>query len=90
MTKECSETVLSIFRPGLLFVEAVTVGEGIVLWVYRSPVVRDTDPVYRPVRDLLGAHSVSTLVSETVEDSRMLFGKAVRSCHLLARMAETA
>ncbi|WP_407662695.1 hypothetical protein [Mycolicibacter minnesotensis] len=46
--------------------------------------------MYRPVRDLLGAHSVSTLVSETVEDSRMLFGKAVRSCHLLARMAETA
>lgn len=44
------------------------------LYVYRSVLVRDTDPMFQSVREIIG--DVEPVEREAVSDSNMMFGKA--------------
>lgn len=46
------------------------------LFVYRSPLVRDTSPEYQVVVDLLNSQQHHILSSRVIQDTDMMFGEA--------------
>ncbi|AWN05840.1 hypothetical protein SEA_BLINN1_81 [Mycobacterium phage Blinn1] len=55
------------------------------LLVYRSPLVKSTDPEYQPVRDvILEADRMDVLARGTFEDPNMMFGEGEYILHRLA------
>ena len=60
------------------------VAEGVILVVYRSTWLRDTDPMYSPVAELLAAgHEV--LFRETNQDEDMIFGHGELTMYALTQ-----
>ncbi|AWG62449.1 hypothetical protein DDT46_00480 [Mycobacteroides abscessus] len=49
------------------------------LFVYRSVLVRDTDPIFAPVRDLIG--DSEPFLREMVTDRNMMLCKAIREIY---------
>lgn len=45
------------------------------LLVYRSPMVRDSDPIYRPVAELLETHRLSVANHQVILDPSMIMGR---------------
>lgn len=45
------------------------------LLVYRSPALRDTDPVFKPVLEVLRHHRWRVVLEETIPDPGMMFGR---------------
>lgn len=52
---------------------------GDLLFVYRSPLVKDDDTMYRPVKAMIAGHQLDH--REQVEDPDMMFGKAQLSIY---------
>ena len=66
-----------------LYASVVQLQNGVGLLVYKSPAVPDTDPAYEPVRRFLNQHQHSVLVSESVRDLDMMFGRADHTMYLI-------
>ncbi len=49
------------------------------LYVYRSVLVRDTDPMFEPVREIIG--DAASVVRETVSDPNMVLCRAIREIY---------
>lgn len=62
--------------------------EGTVLRVYRSPIVRDGDPMYQPVRDYLALTPHEVLWRGRVPDPEMMFGEAEVTVYMIERKVE--
>jgi hypothetical protein len=45
------------------------------LIVYQSPLLEDTDEIFRPVQEFLDRHPVSFAFREVIPDPMMMFGK---------------
>jgi hypothetical protein len=74
-----------VVKPRWLYAHIIPRPKGFFqLCVYKSPVVRDTDPVYAPVAALLAvSDSVEMLSTEKVSDSDMWSGTAELTSYLL-------
>lgn len=55
------------------------------LYVYRSVLVRDTDPMFEPVREIIG--DVEPVVRETVSDRNMMLCRAIREVYRLSMVS---
>ena len=55
-----------------------------VLWVYRSPIVKDTSPEYAPVRDLLAGAPYTVISEDSQEDEMMFFGRGLETVYRFA------
>lgn len=53
------------------------------LFVYRSPVVRDTDELFLPIRELLNSVPHRIYRSRVVPDQDMIFGEAYETLYRL-------
>lgn len=78
-----SDPEVVAYRPGFLFAQRISVWERddippvTALLVARSPLVKDTKKIYRPVSDLiLGSKMVDVLDSRRIVDSATVFGHA--------------
>lgn len=69
--------------PALLLVKRFVSSEAVRLWVYRSPMVKPSDPLYQPVLEVLGDHDPELVEVGKYEDPGMVFGKAVFSMYRL-------
>lgn len=52
------------------------------LLVYRSPLVRDSDPAYQPIAELL-EYPHEEVIKERVPDPNMMFGEADLTVYLI-------
>ncbi|WP_425298244.1 hypothetical protein [Nocardia abscessus] len=50
------------------------------IFVYRSPIVRDTDKIFKPVLELLG--DAELIIRQTIPDPWMMRGKAEVSVYV--------
>jgi len=73
-------THIAIYR-NELYAVAFELLKMIQLFVYRSPVVRETDDIYKPVKDMIG--DTKPLLTWTVTDEGMAFGEAELSVYLV-------
>ncbi|AOQ27995.1 hypothetical protein KIY77_gp68 [Mycobacterium phage Mundrea] len=74
---------LSIKRPGFLFAQTHNDPNGKVgLTVYRSVAVRDSDPAYQPVIDMIAENDFHLAYTAEVTDTAMMFGKAEDSYYV--------
>ena len=64
----------------------LTFTEGVL--IYRSRVVRHTDPIFRPVADLLREHSLRMVFQETRLDPNMMFGRGEVTAYRLSHTDE--
>lgn len=54
------------------------------LLVYRSPMVRQTDPIFQPVADLLRDHRMTMVYQERLPDPGMMFGQGEVTAYRLS------
>ncbi|MBS4103962.1 hypothetical protein [Tsukamurella paurometabola] len=69
---------LEIRRPGWL----AAIGGTERVEVVRSVLVRDTDPVYRPVSEFIRENGLVLAASETLEDEDFMFGRCETSVYV--------
>ncbi|AUV62028.1 hypothetical protein KIV63_gp16 [Mycobacterium phage SWU2] len=67
---------LPVIVPTLLMVSSKIVNDRVYLLIYRSLVVRTTDPSYAPVISILERCRHVVVEQETVTDPDMMFGQA--------------
>lgn len=75
---------LALHIPGWLYAHTYTLAFTAGLIVFRSPALRHTDEMYKPVRDILENNPVRLVVKETILDEEMMFGEgelAVYRCN---------
>jgi Gene product 70 len=65
---------LSLDHPGWLHAQISKINGGMT--VYLSAAVRETDPIYQPILDLLALVKHVLISEEMVKDVRMMFGEA--------------
>ncbi|QHB38096.1 hypothetical protein KIY75_gp69 [Mycobacterium phage Noelle] len=81
---------LSIKRPGFLFAQTHKGPKGLVgLSVYRSVAVRDSDPAFEPVVDVIAEHNFRLAYSAEIADASMMFGKAEDSYYVTVDSEKT-
>lgn len=85
MTEQLAAIALSVVVPTLMYahVRHTTCG-GTFLAVCRSPVVRDTDPAYQPVADVLEAFDYEVIDSVDEPDPGMMFGRSETTVYKLS------
>ncbi|TDZ75215.1 hypothetical protein DE4585_01575 [Mycobacteroides salmoniphilum] len=62
---------LSVTEPQWL----VALGDPTRVDIYRSPVVREDDSIYRPVREYIDNHGLVLAAQETFTDAGWMFGR---------------
>lgn len=75
-TTHLTVLALSLALPCLLYAHTWGGRDGVFLSVYRSPVVRDDDPKFEPVAQILDSVSHELVERKTLPDPDMLFGQA--------------
>lgn len=70
---------LEINEPNFLHarIEEVSSGGAVLLHIYSSPIVREDDPMYRPVAELLAEHEHDLVIEDVIPDPNMMFGQAI-------------
>lgn len=58
------------------------------LFVYRSPVVKDTDDIYLPVKSVLDSFKHRVDQTLTVIDPEMMFGEAQQTVYRIGELDE--
>ncbi|ANU79406.1 hypothetical protein SEA_BUZZBUZZ_72 [Mycobacterium phage BuzzBuzz] len=77
------DPVVRVAEPGLLFAETCNLLDVTGLLVYRSPMVKKTDPVYADVADILKRSRVELVGRDTIPDPMMYFGEGEWSVYLM-------
>lgn len=67
---------LEVSRPSWLFARTQKVLGKVGLFVYRSVMVRDDDPMYAPVAEFLAKCRAEIVRSSEVDNPNMMFGRA--------------
>lgn len=71
------DPVARVSEPHWLFAETLNLKTLTVLVIYRSPWLKETDPMYEPVADLLGrCPRVEFVHRDQIVDPKMMFGRA--------------
>ncbi|ASZ75504.1 hypothetical protein KIW74_gp24 [Mycobacterium phage Kimona] len=76
MTTQLTVLALTIAIPSLLFAHVHHNDCGSFLAIFRSPVVKDTDPCYQPVADVLATFDAEVIDRKMFPDPDMFFGRA--------------
>jgi hypothetical protein len=63
-------------------------GERGCLWVYKSVAVRESDLLFKPVKDFLTTSASELLISGSVEDETMMFGEAEWSVYVIGGLED--
>lgn len=74
---------LALSHQHWLFAKTCSLLGGTGLIVYRSVLVRDTDPVYAPVAEFLSKCRVEILAQKVFPDPSMMFGQGEFTAYLL-------
>jgi hypothetical protein len=67
--------VLAISRHAWLYAHTYALAHTAGLIVFRSPLVRLTDTMYRPVAEILRDFPMRMMMQETIPDEEMMFGE---------------
>lgn len=74
---------LSVYRPSWLFAQTFCVLGTVAVFIYRSPMVKDTDEVFAPVADLMSKCRLELVRYRVHEDAKMIFGQGELSLYLI-------